>query len=86
MPSESGKVLGSVPEIRTGNHFEHLATYETAAYTWTECEAVLEDVTVLRGCRTFCWAGNPNSKELEEGSFDLERYQKYFKPSVTRQR
>jgi len=33
-------------------------------------------------CYTFCWAGSPDSKELEEGVFDFERYQRYFKPSV----
>ena len=53
---------------------------------WEECEAVLEGGEVLGGSRVFCWAGDPDSRELEEGSFDLERYQKYFKASVTRKR
>lgn len=85
IPSPSGEVLGSVWEVTLEDHFQRLAAYETAAYTWIECEATLEDNTVLKGCRTFCWAGSPDSKELEAGSFDLERYQKYFKSSVTRQ-
>ncbi|KAL2014145.1 hypothetical protein VTN00DRAFT_1670 [Thermoascus crustaceus] len=41
---------------------------------------------VLPESRTFSWAGGPASKELEDGSFDLERYQKYFKPSAVRKR
>lgn len=45
-----------------------------------------EEVKVLTDCRTFCWAGNPESKELEEGWFDLGRYQRYFKTSVVRSR
>lgn len=86
IPSSSGEVIGSVWEVTLEDHFERLAAYETAAYTWVECNATLEDGTVLQGCRTFCWSGSPDSKELEDGSFDLERYQKYFKSSVTRQR
>jgi gamma-glutamylcyclotransferase (GGCT)/AIG2-like uncharacterized protein YtfP len=86
IPNTSGKVVGSVWEVTLEDHFERLAAYETAAYRWVKCDAVLEDGSVLRGCRTFCWAGEPDSNELENGSFDLERYQKYFKSSVTRHR
>ncbi|KAE8842864.1 hypothetical protein HRS9139_02161 [Pyrenophora teres f. teres] len=87
VPSEEAdKVVGTVWGCKEEQYFQRLAEYETSAYTWTVCEAVLKDGTVIEGCRTFCWAGKPNSRELEEGSFDLERYQKYFKPSVTRKR
>lgn len=84
----SEKVLGSVWELTSEDHFDRLAAYETAAYRWIECDAVLEDAdgATLQRCRMFCWAGEPDSKELEDGTFDLERYQKYFKPSVTRKR
>jgi gamma-glutamylcyclotransferase (GGCT)/AIG2-like uncharacterized protein YtfP len=84
--SSSRKVIGCVWEVLSENHFQRLAAYETAAYRWQECEAILEDGIVLDKCRTFCWAGEPDSKELEDGSFDLDRYQKYFKSSVTRRR
>ena len=84
--STSGEVVGCVWEVSSEEHFERLAAYETAAYTWVECAAVLEDGAVLRGCRTFCWAGKADSEELEDGHFDLQRYQKYFKASVTRRR
>ena len=86
IPSRSGSVAGTVWEVTSEVHFDRLADYETTAYRWDECDAVLEGGEVLRGCRTFCWAGEPESKELEDGSFDLERYQKYFKASVTRRR
>jgi len=83
IPSSSGKVVGVVWEVTSEDQFERLAAYETAAYRWVKCEAILENGAVLKGCRTFCWAGEQDSKELEDGAFDLERYQKYFKPSVT---
>jgi gamma-glutamylcyclotransferase (GGCT)/AIG2-like uncharacterized protein YtfP len=86
IPSTSGQVAGFVWEVDSEEHFERLAAYETAAYTWVECEAVLDEGTVCKDCRTFCWAGNADSNELEDGCFDLERYQKYFKSSVTRRR
>lgn len=86
IPKESGRVTGYVWEVTSEDQFERLAAYETTAYRWVECDAVLEDGAVLKGCRTFCWAGAPDSRELEDGNFDLERYQKYFKSSVTRRR
>ena len=86
IPSPYGEVVGSVWAVTSEEHFERLAAYETTAYMWVECEAVLEDGTAIGLCRTFCWAGEADSKELEDGKFDLQRYQKYFKPSVTRRR
>ncbi|XHF98849.1 hypothetical protein AWENTII_002383 [Aspergillus wentii] len=41
---------------------------------------------VLGDSQTFCWGGDPKSKELEDGQFDLVRYQRYFKDSVVRKR
>jgi gamma-glutamylcyclotransferase (GGCT)/AIG2-like uncharacterized protein YtfP len=76
LPSHSGSVTVTVWKVISEAHFDRLAAYETAAYRWDECDAVLEGGEVLRGCRTFCWAGDPDSKELGDGSFDLERYQK----------
>jgi gamma-glutamylcyclotransferase (GGCT)/AIG2-like uncharacterized protein YtfP len=86
IPSTSGQVAGFISEVDYEEHFERLAAYETAAYTWGECEAVLDDGTAQKDCRTFCWAGHADSRELEDGCFDLERHQKYFKCSVTRRR
>lgn len=87
VPCSSGSgVTGTVWKVTSEAQFDRLAAYETAAYRWDECDAVLEGGEVLGNCRTFCWAGEPDSRELEDGSFDLERYQKYFKASVTRRR
>ncbi|KAF2280538.1 uncharacterized protein EI97DRAFT_430243 [Westerdykella ornata] len=84
--NDSGRVSGTFWEVTSEAHFLRLEAYETSAYTWCECDVELSDGAVLHNCRTFCWAGDPESEELEEGSFDLEWYQKYFKPSVTRRR
>jgi len=82
-----GKVSGVVWEVDQEEHFKRLQEYETGAYIWTWCEATLDDdKAVFEKCRTFCWAGNPDSKELEDGTFDLARYQRVLKPSVVRRR
>jgi gamma-glutamylcyclotransferase (GGCT)/AIG2-like uncharacterized protein YtfP len=84
VPCKEGGVQGTVWKVNSEAHFLRLAAYETAAYTWCECTVALDNGEIIPGCRTFCWAGDANSKDLEEGTFDLERYQKYFKPSVVR--
>ncbi|KAH4037184.1 hypothetical protein HBI70_072990 [Parastagonospora nodorum] len=84
--SEGGSVKGMLWETTSDKQIERLAAYETAAYKSEECEAVLTGGEVIKGCRTFCWAGRPDSRELEEDSFDLDWYQRYFKPSVMRRR
>jgi len=80
---EQGIVSGKVWKVTSEEHFLKLVEYETSVYTWRRCEAMLDEGEVLQDCRTFCWAGDPQSRELEEGSFDLERYRRYFKSSVT---
>jgi len=86
IPSKEGKISGIVWKVDSELHFLRLQAYETDAYTWCNCDVELEDGKMLRGCRTFCWAGDTNSKDLDDGdgTFDLARYQKYFKPSVVR--
>jgi hypothetical protein len=83
---ESGSVSGTVWKVTSKEQFDSLAAYETDAYRWHECEAVLENGEVTVNCPTFCWAGDPDDKELEGGEFDLKWYQTFFKPSVTRHR
>ncbi|KAI4608121.1 hypothetical protein J4E83_009304 [Alternaria metachromatica] len=81
------KVSGVVWKVEEEDHFKRLQEYETYAYIWTWCEATLnDDETVLEKCRTFCWAGDPDSKELEDGSFDMARYQRVLKPSIVKKR
>ena len=84
LPREGEKVFGTAWEVNTLSHFLRLMEYETAVYTWCPCNIELRNGETLRDCRTFCWAGDPDSKDLEEGHFDLQRYQRYFKPSVVR--
>ncbi|KAH7117055.1 hypothetical protein B0J11DRAFT_443174, partial [Dendryphion nanum] len=80
----SGAVSGTVGKVTSEAQFLRLEAYETSVYTWCLCDVRLSNSEVLRNCRTFCWAGDPKSKELEGGNFDLERYQKYFKSSFAR--
>jgi hypothetical protein len=44
----------------------------------------LDDGEALSGCRVFVWAGEEESKDLEEGDFDFERWKRYFKGSVVK--
>ena len=82
-----GKVSGVMWKVEEEEHFKRLQEYETGAYIWTWCDAFLDDdTTVFEKCRTFCWAGDPDSKELENGRFDLARYQRVLKPSVVKKR
>ena len=84
MRSTEGTISGTVWNVESELHFQRLQAYETDAYTWCNCDVELENGNMLRGCRTFCWAGDASSKDLDAGSFDQARYQKYFKPSVVR--
>ncbi|KFY18611.1 hypothetical protein V493_08472 [Pseudogymnoascus sp. VKM F-4281 (FW-2241)] len=84
IPHEGGGVLGSAWRVSSESQFLRLKEYETSAYTSCACDIELSNGEVLRGCRTFCWAGDSDSKELDEGTFDLQRYQRYFKASVVR--
>lgn len=79
-----GNVSGVVWKLGSEEHFKRLVAYETHAYTWSNRSAMLQDGTVLSDCRIFVWAGSPDDEELEEGDFDLELYQMYFKPSAFR--
>jgi gamma-glutamylcyclotransferase (GGCT)/AIG2-like uncharacterized protein YtfP len=48
-------VKGRVWKVDIEEHFQRLAEYETSAYDWVECDATLEDGTMISECRTFCW-------------------------------
>ncbi|ELR10287.1 hypothetical protein VC83_04581 [Pseudogymnoascus destructans] len=84
IPHEGGRVSGSMWRVTTESHYLRLKEYETSAYTWCACDIELNSGEVLSRCRTLCWAGDSDRKELEEGTFDLQRYQRYFKASVGR--
>jgi hypothetical protein len=85
IPCEGGPpVPGTIWMVNEESQFKRLREYETAAYTWCPCNVMLEDKSLLYGCRTFCWSGDLRSRDLDEGAFDLKHYQRYFKPSVVR--
>jgi gamma-glutamylcyclotransferase (GGCT)/AIG2-like uncharacterized protein YtfP len=84
--SDTGaKILGNFWNVDSESQMMKLSEYETSAYK-------IAFVTIHRGTdggkesgRVFCWNGDPESHELEDGSFDLARYQKFFKPSIVKQ-
>lgn len=76
-------VAGTVWHIDEPSQLIRLQEYETGAYRLCDCEIEVEDGRELPGSKIFCWAGDADSPELEEGVFDFERYQKYFMPSVS---
>ncbi|EFW19145.1 hypothetical protein D8B26_007313 [Coccidioides posadasii str. Silveira] len=82
IPHKGSEIQGRVYPVESLDHFQRLESYETRAYTWTVCDVELDDGSVAQGCRVFIWAGDPESSELYEGSFDLERYQTRYKPSM----
>jgi gamma-glutamylcyclotransferase (GGCT)/AIG2-like uncharacterized protein YtfP len=49
IPSTSGQVAGFVWEVDSEEHFERLAAYETAAYTWIECVPFVKTVAPSAG-------------------------------------
>ncbi|CZT09736.1 uncharacterized protein RCO7_02143 [Rhynchosporium graminicola] len=61
----TGSVTGTVWKANSETHFDRLAAYETTAYRWNDCDAVLEDGEVYLNCRTFCWAGERDSGSLK---------------------
>ncbi|KAG8156962.1 hypothetical protein KVR01_013184 [Diaporthe batatas] len=75
-------VAGTVWHVDEYSQLARLQEYETGAYKLYECEIEVEGGEKLSGSKMFCWAGEHDSPELEEGVFDFERYQKYFMPSV----
>lgn len=82
VPDEQGVVAGTVWHTDNPSHIQHLQEYETRAYKLCDCEVELEGDHSILASKIFCWAGETDSVELEDGVFDFERYQKYFKPSV----
>jgi hypothetical protein len=79
--NRGGEVSGMVWRVESEEQFLSLKKHEMDDYTWCFCDVKLENGRVLRRCRTFCWARDPNSEELEDGLFDLEYYQKHHKTS-----
>ena len=86
VPSKGLKIEGKVYLCETVQHFLRLVKYETGAYQWVPCQIELENGEIIERGRVFVWAGDPDGKELSDGTFDFARYQRYFKPSVVRRK
>ncbi|KAK8859058.1 hypothetical protein PGQ11_009792 [Apiospora arundinis] len=80
------KIRGTWCMVDSHIRFVDLQEYETHKYMLYDCTIFIENGTELKDSGTFGWSGEPDSGELEDGVFDFERYQKYFKPSVLRPR
>ncbi|KAI1082699.1 hypothetical protein F5B20DRAFT_577776 [Whalleya microplaca] len=84
IPEEGGKVTGMLWKVDDPEHFRSLQQYETTKFKPCMCSIETESGEVLENSMAFCWAGDKDSPDLEDGTFDLERYQKNFKSSVVR--
>lgn len=60
------EVSGTVWEMTSEAHLFRLAEYETSVCAWCECDIELIEDGTLHKCPTFCWDGDPDSKELED--------------------
>ncbi|KAI9770502.1 MAG: hypothetical protein M1839_003183 [Geoglossum umbratile] len=85
VPCDGCEVEGMIYKIESVLQFVRLEGYETSAYRWCFCTIEMDDGTRVEYGRTFRWAGDLDSKELEDGEFDLSRYQKFFKPSMVKE-
>jgi gamma-glutamylcyclotransferase (GGCT)/AIG2-like uncharacterized protein YtfP len=83
--SDAGaRVLGTFWKVDNGRHMMKLSRYETAAYRTTPVTIFQEDGNRIENGRVFCWSGDSESRDLEDGSFDLTRYKTFFKKSVVK--
>lgn len=80
LASNAEAIPGVVWKVESQRDIALLSRYETEAYKLSLCDVQLEDGEVLKGCGTYCWAGEEDDPELEEGKFDLWTYQQYFGP------
>jgi hypothetical protein len=74
--SEGHEVQGVTFEMQDEQQFRRLQHYETSSYCWCYCDIETEDGSIIKGGRTFRWAGHPDSSELEDVDFDMHRFEK----------
>jgi hypothetical protein len=79
---EDSKVMGIFWTIHRLEYQKRLAEYETSAYTTAEVTIFEDDGKNSHQGYAFCWAGDEDSQDLQDGSFDLARYQQHFKLSL----
>ncbi|KAI0597001.1 hypothetical protein F4775DRAFT_271400 [Biscogniauxia sp. FL1348] len=79
--THDNKVHGVAWELKTYAQLSNLQEYESSHYRPSACVIRAEGeggAGEWEGL-TFVWAGDPSSPELEDGSFDLEFYQRTTK-------
>ncbi|KAJ2898355.1 AIG2-like protein C [Zalerion maritima] len=77
------KVHGSIWLATDMDQALRLQQYETAAYIACDIRVKLEDGSGEKTrAVTFCWAGDPNDRDLYEGKFDLAQWQRDIKPQL----
>jgi hypothetical protein len=84
IPSEKERVYGKLYFVGDLQHFIRLLEYETAVYRSISLEIHPLHGEKISNGQAFCWAGDPDSRELEDGVFDFQHYQKHFKQSLVR--
>ncbi|POS76650.1 hypothetical protein DHEL01_v204962 [Diaporthe helianthi] len=84
VPAGAGDIIHGVYwEAENEGQLALLQRYETHRYKPDTCAIHVEkDGIVIDDGLTFVWAGDPGSKELEDGEFSLEEYQLYYKPDT----
>jgi len=90
VPDPKGKVAGLAWVSSGWKDVIKLQRYQTGKYMPCDCQIRYEssegdegDELVEPG-KTFCWRGDPNSNELQDGEFDLDFYQINIKPEILR--
>jgi hypothetical protein len=82
----TNEIMGTFWKVTNDFQVKNLCLYETDAYKTVPVSLITNAGDVIEDARTFIWAGEAGSSDLEDGTFDIERYQKYFKGSVIRAR
>lgn len=77
----SHRIKGKAWRASTMDQCLRLQRYETSAYEAADCRLHYSGDREPIKCLVFVWAGDPGSGELVEGGFDLEHWQKTYKPS-----
>lgn len=84
VPGNTGDTVhGVLWQTENDRQLGLLQRYETHRYKPATCSIHVEkDGSIVEDGLTFVWAGDPESNELKDGEFLLERYQLYFKPDA----
>ncbi|KAK3381128.1 hypothetical protein B0H63DRAFT_545503 [Podospora didyma] len=77
--SSSTRILGMAWVATSMQHCLRLQSYETQAYKAGDCTVHFVDGQPSVEGVTFIWAGNGDYDDLNEGTFDLEQWQRDYK-------